>query len=297
VKGSPVANGILDIDHLMCGVESTDDARRSFERLGFSLTPDSNIESLGLANALVCLRPANPGVANFIEFMAIEDPEGANPTMRSLLAGRPGIKSIVNAVEDADEARRLHAEAGFEVLPVWPVERFWELPSGEALQLRFRVFLPKLGQAPFMFNGVQYLTLEHYLREEFLDHPNGAVRWRTVTAVADEGLFGETVRVYERLYGSAARHDGGGEGVAIVPARDVALRVVTTEALARLYPDVDLEAVEPPAAVGFTVVVEDLGRLNRTLDENSVSSNRVGDSIVVGPADACGNVVEFTWVR
>jgi hypothetical protein len=287
-----VANGILDLDHLMCGVERTEVARRAFERLGFTLTPHSSIDSLGVGNVLVCMRPKGPGVANFVEFMATERPESVNATLNKLLSGGPGIKAIFNGLTDADAARREHAEAGFDMLDAWPVRREWRLPPGEVLQLAFQVLLPVPGQVPVEFGGVRYYTLEHYLREEFSAHPNGAVRWHTVSIVEAPERFEDTVRTYERLYGSSSMRDA--DGVTRIRVRHVTIRIVTSEALARLYPGVDLGAFSPPAAVGFTVEVHGLNRLIQILEQNDVPSQRVGDSIVVGPADACGNIVEFT---
>jgi hypothetical protein len=290
-QATGVANGILDVDHLMCGVELTDAARLAFERLGFTLTPHSSIDGLGVGNVLVCMRPKGSGVANFIEFMAIERPAAVNATLNRLLSGGPGIKAIFNGLADVDEARREHTQAGFDMLDTWPVRREWRLPSGEILQLAFQVLLPVPGQVPVEFGGVRYHTLEHYLREEFSVHPNGALRWHTVSIVEEPGRFEDTVRTYERLYGSIPRRDA--DGVAKIRVRDATIRIVTPQALAHLCPDVGLEAFRFPAAIGFTVEVRSLGRLIRVLEENDVLSHRVGDSIVVGPADACGNIVEF----
>jgi len=291
-RKASAANGILDVDHLMCGVERTDAAHRAFERLGFTLTPHSSIDRLGVGNVLVCMQPKGPDVANFVEFMAIERPKAVNATLNELLSGAPGIKAIFNGLADADEARSEHIQAGFDMLDAWPVEREWRLPSGEVLQLCFQVLLPVPGQVPVEFGGVRYYTLEHYLREEFGAHPNGALRWHTVSIVEEPERFEDTVRTYERLYGSIPRRDV--DGVAKIRVRHVTIRIVTSQALARLYPRVGLGAFSLPAAAGFTVEVRDLGRLIRILKEHDVPSHRVGDSIVVGPADACGNIVEFT---
>jgi hypothetical protein len=279
----------------MCGVGHTDDALKAFERLGFTLTPHSSIDSLGVGNVLVCMRPAGPGVANFIEFMAVERPESTNAALGNLLAGGPGIKAIFNGVADSHEARRLHTEAGFEMLDVWPVERSWALSTGEVLHLRFQVLLPVPGQVPVEFGGVRYYTLGHYLREEFSAHPNGAVRWHTVSIVEKPERFVDAVRTYERLYGTVSRR--AADGVAEIRVRDVTVRVATPDALTRLYTGFGSVAYSLPSAVGFTVEVHDLTRLAQILEENDVPSNRTENSIVVGPPEACGNIIEFTQTQ
>jgi len=148
-----VANGIVDIDHIMCKVEDTEQAKAVFERLGFSPSPRSVIGDGGVANRLVLLTPRGAGVANFIELMAIHDREYLEPSMAEVLCGAPGIRSLVNALEDAADAREAHTASGFAMLDVWPKQRTWPLPSGEELLFDFRVLLPMPDQVPLTFNG------------------------------------------------------------------------------------------------------------------------------------------------
>jgi hypothetical protein len=78
-----------------------------------------------------------------------------------------------------------------------PVERDWVVPSGEVLRLAFNVLMPI--DAPIPFNFCEYRTLEHYLRAEFLEHPNGA---ESLTALLCESATAEDSLVYfESLFG------------------------------------------------------------------------------------------------
>lgn len=285
-----MSNGIVDIDHIMCKVDDTESARAVFGQLGFSTTPRSSITSGGVANRLVIFKPKGEGVANFIELMAIEDPLNVEPAMVEVLAGAPGIKSLVNALHDAARAREQHIAAGFTMLDVWPKERTWRLPSGEELLVAFRVLLPEPGQVPLMFNGVEYLTLHHYLRPEFQRHPNTAVRWSRVSAVIAGDGFEEAVAVYERIYGSAAET---GDGEATVRVRDTSLTLLTPDALRRVFAGVDLSSFTPPSYCGVSVEVADIGRTHEILVSNEVGHVRRPRSLIVDPADACGIVVEF----
>lgn len=284
-----VANGIVDIDHVMCKVADTEHARAAFERLGFSTTPRSSIGG-GVANRLVLLTPRGDGVANFIELMALEDPQCAEAQMLNVLSGPPGIKSLVNTLEDAALARESHVSAGFTMLDVWPKERTWHLPSGEELQFVFRVLLPVPGRVPLMFNGVEYLTLQHYLRPEFQLHPNGALRWVRVSAVINDDELEDTVAIYERLYGSSAER---GDGQATVAVRDTSLRLLTSDALSRAYGDVDLPGFRPPCYCAITVEVADVARAGAILAENGVRHIRHTESLVIDPTEACGTVLEL----
>jgi catechol 2,3-dioxygenase-like lactoylglutathione lyase family enzyme len=277
---------ILDIDHVMCGVGDLDAAARAYERLGFRLTPPSRMEGIGVANRLVLLRPAGPGVANFVELMTIEQPATASDVMRQVLAGPPGVKSVVHAVASAERIREHHVDAGLEMLPVWPVERDWTLESGETLHLAFRVALPRPGRLPLMFNHVEYLTLQHYLRPELREHPNGAVRLSEVTAVGGE----QEVEAFERHYGRRAERV---DGAAVLTVRDVRLRIAGADALAADLDALGLEPPAPPAYLGFAVEVEDLGRAEALLARGGVRAARLERRVLVHPDDVCGSLLEL----
>lgn len=291
-RAAPMArrNGIVDIDHIMCKVNETEDARRMFERLGFMTTPRSSIKAGGVANRLVIFAPKGEGVANFVELMAVEDHRTLEPAMAEVLAGRPGIKSLVNVVEDAALARACHIASGFTMLDVWPKERTWRLPSGEELVLAFRVVLPEPHQVPLMFNSVEYLTLHHYLRPEFRQHPNTARRWTRVSAVVGADQLDEAVETYERLYGSVA---GRQDGEATVQVRDTCLRLLTPEAASRAFARIDLSAFAPPCYCAITIEVTDVEQAAAILAANDVHHVRHLGSLLVDPAECCGTVLEL----
>lgn len=286
-----MANGIIDIDHVMCKVSDTEEARHDFDRLGFATSPRSSIPDDGVCNRLVVLTPRGDGVANFLELMAVEDPDRLTPALGRMLAGGEGIKSLVNGLDDADRARERHHEVGLDMLPVWPRQRQWRLPSGKELMIQFRVLIPEFGQSPLTFNGVEYLTLEHYLRPEFQRHPNGALRWTGVTAVVDEQDLERCVELFERLYGTEAEVD---DGASTIHVRDTHLRLLSPRTLARLYGDVDLSNFTPPAYCCITIEVADLHVAAAILSTNGVAHAREERRILIGPAEACGNVLELT---
>lgn len=285
-----MTNGIIDIDHVMCQVADTEQAKETFERLGFSTTPRSSIASGGVANRLVILTPKGEAVANFVELMAIEDTDRLEPSMASVLAGRPGIKSLVNALGSAESTRDALSEVGFSMLEVWPKERTWRLPSGEELLFSFRVLLPEPGQVPLMFNGVEYLTLEHYLRPEFQSHPNGALRWTRISAVIAADDFDDTVAIYERLFGSTAERR---DGQATVTVRDTSLRLLTPDLMDGVFGGVELAAFAPPCYVAITIEVSDLTAAGSILAANGVRHIVQPGSLVIDPGEAGGMVLEL----
>lgn len=276
---SMLAHSILDIDHLMIGVDDPHVTAERFRRLGFTVTPYSSLPSLGIGNILVCLRPRGSQVANFFEFMAVEKPGAVHPVMAAVLAGAPGIKTLVHSTDDVAAFRTGMIDLGLRMHDVWPIERSWALPSGEVLDFRFRVALPEPGSTPLMINACEYLTLQHYLREEFLVHPNGAQHFTHVLVDAPPERLPRTIAFFEQLYGTSAVPVG--QGVTEVPARDVGIRVRAADG-----------SVEPHYA-GIVVAVTDPKRTAELLRANDIPHAEDDGALVVAAADAFGNEIRF----
>lgn len=192
-------NGIAEIDHLLTKVEHPDDAGAHFERLGFTVTPVSQIDSMGLCNRLVLFAPVAEGSANFIELMGITDLAKMPQGMSDLLQGPQGIRSLVMTTPDAHAARAELLANGYPLGEVHHITRDWVLPD-QRLLVEFDVLLPV--PAPFAFNVCRYFTLLHYIRPEWTSHGNGVSHLDAVYCVAIEPRI--TLRYYEDLFGVTA---------------------------------------------------------------------------------------------
>ncbi|HKU97457.1 MAG TPA: VOC family protein, partial [Vineibacter sp.] len=64
---------VIEIDHLLTYVRDLDGAAALFRRMGFTLSPISRIETMGISNHLVLMHPGTPGAGNYIELMAAHD--------------------------------------------------------------------------------------------------------------------------------------------------------------------------------------------------------------------------------
>ncbi len=217
----------LCIDHLMTKVDSPREAGDWFERCGFSVTPYSEIDAMGLCNRLVLFDPGRPGLANFVELMGVLPDRPVQPAMNQLLAGPAGPRSMVMVSQDAHATRDELLRRGFAPGPVHSVQREWVLP-GERLHLAFDVLLPM--PAPLPFNVCRYHTLQHYLRPQWLKHPNGARSMAAVLGVVDD--VAQAAQFYETLLGAPARDAGPGH--AVVVQGPAALELLDAAAYARL---------------------------------------------------------------
>lgn len=190
----------LQIDHLMNKVDSPQDAGDWFERCGFTVTPLSVIDSMGLCNRLVLFEPDYAGCANFIELMGVIPGAAVQTAMAELLNGKDGSRSMVLMSKDAKVTHAQLKQRGFEPDQVHHVTRQWVLPN-ETLDLAFDVILPM--PAPLTFNVCRYYTLQHYLRPLWLKHKNGVLRISSVMGVVQDVM--QAAAYYERLFGLKPR--------------------------------------------------------------------------------------------
>jgi Glyoxalase-like domain len=205
-------NGILEIDHLLTKVVCPGLAGEHFERLGFTVTPLSQIASMGLCNRLVLFKPLTAGSANFIELMGITDAARVPPSMAELLQGPPGIRSMVMATPDAHAARAELVRNGYSVSEVHHIARQWVVPD-QILEVEFDVLLPV--PAPFSFNVCRYFSLQHYIRPEWTQHANGIAHFEAVYCIASDPM--QALQYYEELFGVVATGSEA-QGWSVTPA-------------------------------------------------------------------------------
>jgi len=177
-------SGVLDIDHLMVCVHDSQKAGDAFEKLGFTVTPRSELP--GLSNRLICFESANKAHNNFIELMAWEDRTEAPALMNDILTETEQPVSMVMASGDARATGEALAERGFEPYPTLDLQRDWALPNGEVITPKFVVSVPKAGKSPLYWNVCEYKNPELYQRPEFLGHANEAIRLAGVLAIASD---------------------------------------------------------------------------------------------------------------
>jgi hypothetical protein len=177
-------NPVTAVDHLLTFVRELDVAAHFFSRLGFTLTPESRIEAMGIVNRLILFPDAVDGSANYIELMSVFDAARLPPTMARLLSGDEGIKSMVLSLGDVGRARERFVALGCPFGSPVHVRREWKLSASESVWPEFDV-LPPVDDV-VTFNGCQYRNVDLYRRPAFTTHPNGARAFgRIYCAAAD----------------------------------------------------------------------------------------------------------------
>lgn len=278
---------IAEIDHLLTSVHDLDAAASLFRRMGFTLSPISRIESMGISNHLVLMDSPTPGFANYIELMTAHDRSKLPPPMVQTLSGGEGIKSMVLVSADIEQARKAIDDAGFAVGAPFHVKREWVIAPGELVFPEFDVLLPV--EAPLTFNCCRYYNVELYLRPEWRRHENGAKRLRSVIAVAGDPAT--LVKPLGRLFGEVKN----GAGMVQTSPGRVDLLVHDPDSLRAQF-GIDAGALRSDQAhfVGYVIEVTSIDRLVVNLDRGAVRYRRIGNEIAVDPADGLGNLIVFS---
>jgi catechol 2,3-dioxygenase-like lactoylglutathione lyase family enzyme len=177
-------NPVKAIDHLLTNVRDLDEAARFYDRLGFTLTPESRIEAMGIVNRLILFPDASDGSANFIELMSVFDAARLPPAMAALLSGDEGIKSMVLSLGDVERAHAHFVALGCPFGPPFHVRREWRLSATESVWPEFDVLLPV--NDVVTFNGCRYHNVNLYRLPAWTTHRNGARAFdRVYCAAAD----------------------------------------------------------------------------------------------------------------
>lgn len=276
---------IREIDHLLTYVRDLDAAASAFRRMGFTLSPLSRIEAMGISNHLVLMRQGIPGFANYIELMSAHDRARLPPPMAKVLSGSEGIKSMVLGTEDAVAAQQAMVKHGFAAAPPVHVKREWKIAPGQSVFPEFDVLLPV--EAPLAFNACRYFNVELYLRPEWQEHANGAQRVRSVFAVARDA--GAVARRYGDLFEAPTRQSAD---VACTTPGRVDLEVMSVETVEERF-GLTCTASGEAAYLGYLVEVASLDVLRSCLAAGKVPSRDLGDTICVDPADGFGNLIAF----
>lgn len=281
---------IAEIDHLLTSVHDLDAAASLFRRMGFTLSPISRIEGMGISNHLVLMTPPTPGFANYIELMTAHDSARLPPAMARTLSGGEGIKSMVLGAPDIERASNAIKQAGFDAKAPFHVKREWVIGPGDSVFPEFDVILPI--ETPLVFNCCRYFNVDLYLRPEWLKHENGATRLRSVIAVAGDpaaiakplgALFGDVKNEPELSRTSPGRVD---------------LAIHRPDSLRRTF-GIDTGSLQPGAAcyVGYVIEVESRDRLVACLDHGGVPYRAIGNDLAIDPSDGIGNLIVFTSER
>jgi predicted enzyme related to lactoylglutathione lyase len=193
---------IAGIDHLVVLVDDLDAAAQRAAAAGFTVTPRSAHSKLGTANH--CLMFA---AGDYLELMGFVEDSPHLPDLRAHLAEcGPGPAAIALRTDDAAADFERLQGAGLEPEPPLDFGRPVTLPTGEAVELTFRIVrLPAavtVGPPLFL---CEHRTREHTWHPGWLTHANGTQALAPVEGVAATAAeLADLAAFYRRVFGTAA---------------------------------------------------------------------------------------------
>ena len=283
-------HGIRGLDHPVIAARSLDAAGTTYERLGFTVPPPGRHLEWGTGN--LCLMFAR----TYLEIRGIVDPAKYLHGVDTYLAAHgEGLMGVALATDDASASHDALLASGLRPEPVRTLTRSLALP-GEILRPRFR--LCALGAAEEIVGLTSVVLLEHLtpdvIRHDpgWLDHPNGAERLVSMTAVVPD--IAVAVAAHRRLFGAGSVR-ARDTGFVVEAGQGTALDFLTEDAARARYPRTAGGTGRGiPRLIATTLGVSDLARAAAALASAAVPHDaRPDGALVVGPDHACGMALEF----
>lgn len=281
----------LELDHVGIAVGTLEGARRSFERLGFRLTPRSlhrgarepggTVEPWGSGNHCAMFEHG------YLEILGIWNPDLWSP-VDVMLERYEGAHIVALRDRDADEAHATLASRDGRINPPRLLSREIEV-GGTTRTLAFRNILAhrdRFPEAHLLF--IEHCTPELLWRGDLLAQPNGVTTLEEAyLCVAD---LESAVDRYATILATVPERPA--RGTAAFRLHRGRLVVLDEAAAGERFPDAALP--QPPAALGCGLRVRDLAHTRRLLDDNGVDSVPDGTgAILVAPTSANGAVLRF----
>jgi Glyoxalase-like domain len=278
---SPVIGAI---DHLLTHVRDGDSAAATFRKLGFTLSPVSHIEAMGITNRMILFADAAPGCANFIELMSVADRSRLPPAMASLLSGEERIKSMVLATPDAGRCHAHLTGLGMPFGPPIHVRREWVLEDGASVHPEFDVLLPQ--DIGLTFNACRYHNVDLYRRREWTRHPNTVTALDAVICAAPDARA-LAARFAEVLACAAQPSEDG----FTLRSGGVAMEILTPAVAAARF-GLPAAAINRSRYLGYRLRAFDPDRVAAFAREAGVAAKEAHGRIVLPPDAMFGNIVE-----
>lgn len=287
-------NNALGIDHPLVAVRDLETARQTYLSLGFAMRPPGQ-HPWGTSTALVIFR------RQLLELVSIGDdslldghPAGDFQFGRHVsthLAQRQGVALTALYSDDAaGDAQVVIARGGHCAGTIRfgrDVQRADGTPDRTATTLKI---LTRPGLARLSMFACQQHRRELIEFPEWMDHPNGATGFASVTIIAAAGDQAAVQGWLETLHGTAAQPTAWGFRL---PTAHGDWRVTSRDHAAALFGPVppDLAPDGAPSVVSLDLRVGDLGRVRPFLTAAGFAHREICETLVLTETDRLGGIL------
>jgi catechol 2,3-dioxygenase-like lactoylglutathione lyase family enzyme len=276
-------NPIIGLDHCIIAVEDLDESRVDYERLGFTAAPLGNHQNRATANHCLMFPET------YLELLGVNEPENPDGGLGDALAARgEGLHRLALGTPDADAVKAQVEALGVRTEGPNDLARPSKEPEG---MVKFRnLFLnpDDLAGIPVFMCG--HKTPELMRNKRLMNHANGANRFAGVTGIVKNPMA--TAKALAKLFGEASITETG-YGVEINSGRGF-IRLATDATIGDAHPGLaSHEAAVRPIWHVLSIGVDDLAATEAMLAKAGFATERAGDAVRIGRADARGLVLEF----
>jgi len=273
---------IRGIDHVVIAVRDLDGAQRTYERLGFTLTP-RGFHTLGSANHCIMFG------SDYLELLALPRPHPALAYYADFLAKGEGLAALALATGNADAAYAELGASGIAADAPLDFSRPVRLAEGER-DASFRIVQLPPASTP----GCRSFLCQHYTRElvwrpEYQTHPLGVTGLAAVAVVAEDAVA--AAQGYGRLFDVVPEQIE--EGV-LIATGSAPIALATRGKLGRRLPGVELPARARPIVAALFLRVANRANAAAVLDRSGAKPVALPDgSFAIGARDAHGVALVF----
>jgi catechol 2,3-dioxygenase-like lactoylglutathione lyase family enzyme len=276
---------IAGIDHVIVGVRDLESARRTWSRLGFTLSPRGSHVEQPTANYCVMF------ASDYIELLGIVGADVSGHRLGNFLGFREGLMGIAFApLGSAEEARAALAERGLHPSAPRTLSRKIELPEGAALPRFELVSLPPDETPGLDCFLCSHLTPELMRRREWLDHPNGAAGLEAVHVLVDNTAL--LLPAYDRLFGIGQVTTT--DAVASILIGHQRLMFSTIDDFETMHPGSEVDREFPlPGIVALEIAVARRDSTAAYLKEQQIAFSELPDGAVAVPRREANGAILF----
>ena len=279
-----MAQHLTGVDHCVILVRNLDAAAERYRRLGFTLSPRGyHSAHMGSANHTIMLQH------DYFELLGVISPTEHNQRWRDEIERGQGLSAVALQTDDADKACTELRAMGIAAGDVVAFSRPVDLPGGGRTEAAFRVTNFPEALLPGMHLFVcGHLTRQAVWLPELMTHANGAQALASVimACTEPEAMAARWARLFGRdaielIHGGARVRTGTADVELLAPP-----------SLGARYPGLPIDTGHD-RLVGLAIRVAGLGKARAALTHGNVPWREIQGRTVVGPADACGALLEF----
>ncbi len=282
-------NGILSIDHPFVAVSNMEAAKKTYEKLGFTVPPRGSHIEWGTGNW--CIMFAN----DYLELRGIIDPEkftvNLDETLRKYGEGLAGVAFGTHSAQGNYDEMVKH---GITPKPIRALSRNFELEDGWVTP-QFSLCFPEEKDITGLLHVVccEHLTPELMRKPEYLNHPNQSIGVLSLTGRIDDADAVEKAQI--KLLGTKAVTRIGNNLRLTVPSGQF-IDLLEKSHYDALYGGDSKTVAGTDTYLGvIRLQVSNLNKTQGLLTHNQVPFTQITESLIrVGAQAACGVVLEFS---